>query len=73
MRIPMQRGLSLVAFLLAPVALAAKPTLEGLFAHPPREARPQIWWHWMNGNVSKAGITADLEGFRGQVRRAKLG
>ena len=61
MRIPMHRGLSLVAFLLAPVALAAKPTLEGLFAHPPKEARPQIWWHWMNGNVSKAGITADLE------------
>ena len=61
MRITMHRGLSLVAFLLAPVALAAKPTLEGLFAHPPKEARPQVWWHWMNGNVSKAGITADLE------------
>ena len=31
------------------------------FADPPREARPHVWWHWMNGNVSKAGITADLE------------
>lgn len=31
------------------------------FADPPREARPQTWWHWMNGNVSKEGVTADLE------------
>ena len=36
-------------------------TLEEGFLNPPREARPQTWWHWMNGNVSKEGITADLE------------
>lgn len=24
-------------------------------------AAPRTWWHWMNGNVSKEGITADLE------------
>ena len=35
--------------------------LEKGFAAPPPDARPQVWWHWMNGNVSKAGITADLE------------
>ena len=31
------------------------------FAAPPPEARPHTWWHWMNGNVTKEGITADLE------------
>lgn len=31
------------------------------FAHPPASARPHTWWHWMDGNVSKEGLTADLE------------
>lgn len=31
------------------------------FAEPPINAKPQVWWHWNNGNVSKAGISADLE------------
>ena len=31
------------------------------FRSPPPSARPHTWWHWMNGNVTKAGITADLE------------
>ena len=31
------------------------------FRNPPHEAKPQTWWHWMNGNVTKEGITADLE------------
>src|SRR3974377_1361514 len=31
------------------------------FASPPASARPHTWWHWMNGNVSKEGITMDLE------------
>ena len=36
-------------------------SLEEGFLNPPMSARPQTWWHWMNGNVSKEGITADLE------------
>ncbi|GMU81681.1 MAG: hypothetical protein AMXMBFR47_15520 [Planctomycetota bacterium] len=35
--------------------------LEAGFRTPPAEARPHTWWHWMNGNVTRAGITADLE------------
>ncbi len=31
------------------------------FENPPDSARPQTWWHWMNGNVTKEGITLDLE------------
>lgn len=31
------------------------------FQNPPSSAQPQTWWHWITGNVSKEGITADLE------------
>lgn len=31
------------------------------FANPPCEARPYVWWHWMNGNITKDGIRKDLE------------
>ena len=34
--------------------------LEEGFANPPREARPYLWWHWMNGNITKEGIRKDL-------------
>lgn len=34
------------------------------FADPPDSARPHVWWHWMNGHVSKEGITADLEALK---------
>ncbi len=44
---------------LAPMGVAGD--LAAGFAKPPAEARSQVWWHWMAGNVTKAGITADLE------------
>ena len=31
------------------------------FANPPQEARPRVWWHWMDGNVSMDGILKDIE------------
>ena len=35
--------------------------LESGFQNPPESAKPRVWWHWMNGNISKEGIRADLE------------
>src|SRR6478672_12861907 len=35
--------------------------LENEFIHPPSSAKPQVFWFWMNGNISKEGITLDLE------------
>jgi hypothetical protein len=35
--------------------------LDTGFQQPPASAKPQTWWHWMNGNITKEGITADLE------------
>jgi hypothetical protein len=31
------------------------------FLDPPTSARPRVWWHWMNGNISEDGIAKDLE------------
>ena len=31
------------------------------FNNPPKEAQVCIWWHWLDGNVTREGITADLE------------
>src|ERR1700693_2733007 len=39
----------------------AVDNLEQEFRNPPVSAKPRVWWHWMSGNVSKDGITADLE------------
>ena len=30
------------------------------FKNPPSGARPRVWWHWMNGNITKEGIDLDL-------------
>jgi hypothetical protein len=35
--------------------------LESSFQSPPAEARPWVFWFWINGNVSREGITKDLE------------
>jgi hypothetical protein len=40
---------------------ASTTDLERLFAHPPDSARPWVNWFWMDGNISREGITADLE------------
>ena len=39
----------------------AQSDLQQQFANPPQEARPRVWWHWMNGNISRDGIRKDLE------------
>ena len=31
------------------------------FAEPPAEARPLVFWQWVNGNVTQEGIRLDLE------------
>ena len=35
--------------------------LKSGFENPPESARPRVWWHWMNGNITQEGIKLDLE------------
>ncbi len=51
----------LTGFIKQPVTHAQTDALAQGFATPPNSAKPRVWWHWMNGNVTKEGITADLE------------
>jgi hypothetical protein len=30
------------------------------FKRPPDVARPRVWWHWMNGNVTWDGVQKDM-------------
>ena len=39
----------------------ARAELARSFAAPPRAARPWVYWFWLNGNITREGITADLE------------
>jgi hypothetical protein len=44
--------------------LQAQSSLDPLksgFEDPPASARPRVWWHWMNRNITKEGIKLDLE------------
>ncbi len=34
------------------------------FTRPPDSARPWVYWTWMDGNLSREGITSDLEAMR---------
>jgi hypothetical protein len=48
-------------FALGAYAQKADDPLVAGFKNPPDSAKPRVWWHWMNGNVTKEGITADTE------------
>ena len=49
-----------IAALLVSCAAFAVPLEEG-FRNPPNSAKPHTWYHMMNGNVTKEGITCDFE------------
>jgi len=57
----MKRWTSVLAALLAAVGAQAQGPLYEGFADPPQEARPRVWWHWMDGNVTIDGIQKDIE------------
>ena len=56
----MKKRLFFFACLLVSQVAGAQGLYEQ-FADPPQEARPRVWWHWMDGNVSIDGITKDIE------------
>lgn len=70
--------LSLLAFGLIPChSMSMGKIMDAAFAqvdrngfiHPPQQARPSTYWEWMNGNISRKGLTADLE----YMKRANYG
>src|SRR5258708_23725098 len=55
---------SAAMFLALTISAAPNDPLQSGFLNPPDSAKPHTWWHWMNGNITKAGITADLEAMK---------
>ena len=46
------------------IQMGTERPLEEAFLHPSDAAKPIMIWQWMDGVVSKEGITADLEAFK---------
>jgi hypothetical protein len=57
-------ALTAVACGRGPAGRAPSDDLAAAFAHPPDSARPWVYWMWMDGNLTREGITADLEAMR---------
>lgn len=55
--------------LLAVSAVTPAADLYTEFVNPPESARPWVYWYFMDGNISREGLTADLEA----MRRAGIG
>src|ERR1017187_7551298 len=56
-------SVGLAMMLVAGVGMAQnKPDpMKSGFENPPDSARPRVWWHWLNGNITREGIKLDLE------------
>src|SRR5436189_4867987 len=57
-------NLFLLLFSFVTTASNAQKSTDSLlfyFQNPPQSAHPRVWWHWMNGNITKDGIRKDLE------------
>jgi hypothetical protein len=59
--IKLQLSLILVVLAFNTSAQNNSVNLENGFKNPPESAKPRTWWHWTNSNITKDGITKDLE------------
>src|SRR5208337_2869406 len=58
-----------LGFALNGMTVAKAGDIESDFLNPPDSARPWVYWYFMDGNVSREGLTADLE----SMKRAGIG
>jgi hypothetical protein len=45
-------------------ATLAADDLSAQFINPPQSAQPWVYWFWLNSNITREGITADLEAMK---------
>jgi hypothetical protein len=59
------RSLALLCILGASLVQAtAADKLATAFVQPPAATKPRCYWYWMDGHISKEGITKDLEAMK---------
>lgn len=51
---------SAMVMVLMATGTAFSQSLEN-FQAPPQQSMPRVWWHWMNGNITKDGIVKDIQ------------
>ena len=56
----MKKVLIPILCLVSIISFAQDPVYQN-FINPPAAAKPRVWWHWMNGNITKEGIQKDME------------
>ncbi|ARN56184.1 glycosyl hydrolase [Sedimentisphaera salicampi] len=56
--------LTLVLLAIAGQAHLFAGSLKESFLNPPKSAMPQTLWYWLNGSISREGITKDLEAMK---------
>lgn len=54
----------MLLFVLATPSVVYGTSLEESFLSPPNSARPGVYWYFMDGNLSREGMTADLESMK---------
>ena len=55
-------------------ALRAGETLAQQFQNPPEETKPWCYWYWYKSDISREGITKDLEAMKkAGIRLAMIG
>lgn len=59
-----KRHIILFSLLLSIIFNSIAVDIRNLWSTPPKDAKPWVFWYWMQGAVSKEGITADLEAMK---------
>jgi hypothetical protein len=59
---------------LAPFFASANDLLEAGFRNPPETTKPYCYWYWLNGDITKEGVTKDLEAMaKAGIKQAMIG
>lgn len=59
-----KRHIILFSLLLSIIFNSIAVDIRNLWSTSPKDAKPWVFWYWMQGAVSKEGITADLEAMK---------
>ncbi|MGE4285216.1 MAG: glycosyl hydrolase [Phycisphaerae bacterium] len=66
--------LSVIVSTLLNLAAFSAQTMDEGFASPPDETKPWVYWYWLDGDLSREGITKDLEAMsRAGIGEALIG
>lgn len=71
----MKRKLLTIALLATALSTSADAgDLEDAFRNPPEETKPWCYWYWLNNDITKEGVTRDLEAMaKVGIKRAMIG